>query len=229
LRSIRATLADESDEARRLEFMLDGIATFLEKLPGFALKSGFILALMGLALHGAIWLGVVEEAALGGNVAQSAPVLWVVGGAMMAGGMLFVVFGWLASLRSVPRNWRARREARKKLIGNIAFLNDDACLMLLMILRLPDGRIPPMGDYPPLKTLYDFGLLVPEEPLYVLTSGLPRVVMKVAPPIYDKREELIRQLSDHLTKTLGVDVRQEQVLARESNERMERWQKRGVL
>lgn len=195
--------------------MLNGVATLLEKLPGFSFRSGLILAFIGAALDISIRFGIVSKDALDGYVAQAAPVLWVVGAAMMISVFVLAVLSWVATFRKVPANWLQRRSRRKRLIGNISFLNDEARLLLLAILKLPNGRIESLGECPPFQRLYDLDLIAPEISGLLFMGGVPHGMMKVAPEIYSVRKELVPHLESALSDRLGVDVRDERILGQQ--------------
>jgi len=208
--------------------LLEGAATFLEKLPGFSLRSGLILAIVGGVVQGAIWLGIIERTALGGYVDQVAPVLWVGGLAMVAAAALIEFLSWLATFRTMLANRKNRLKTRDRLIGNIAFLDEETRLLLLMILQMPLGRIKSLGDTPPFASLYELNLVVSESFGLVVITGVPTGMMKIAPEVYAERDNLIPQLADELTKRFDVDVRVEANAARILKERHE-VRKRQVL
>jgi len=135
--------------------MWQGLADFLERLPTLFGKLSFPLLVVGVALELALRNGAIPAAAWGGMVADTAPILWVVG--------LALSLVWFcqaaAKLPGTVRRWDAGRAHREQLRKNISFLNPHARLLLYYIVRYQGGRTPNLNGIPAFDTLRGFGAI----------------------------------------------------------------------
>lgn len=192
--------------------MLDGAATFLEKLPTFAFRSGLIVAIVGGALDLGLRSGVIDDGALGGYVAQIAPVLWVSGLAMVLGAVVVAALAWLSALGDAPRRWKERRLRSAKLVANLSFLDDQSMLILLLMLRLPMGRMEAL-QIPAFQRLQDLNLIVSESLGLVFGYAEPQGMMRVTDEIYSKRREVDQDLTRAIKQRYGIDASDNDALA----------------
>lgn len=188
--------------------MFDGIATFLEKLPNFALKSGIALVLMGISLKVGMSVGAIEASAFDGTAAQVAPALIFGGGGLVVAGVLFGLPSAFSWVRNNFAQRGASKERKKRLLGNLILLNPEERLVLFSLLHAPDGRFEANPNWAPLEKISRFGLIQSEIP-GLWFSAAPHGIVRIAPEIFAIRDTIIAEYGPHLSEHFGADVTDE--------------------
>ncbi len=186
--------------------MWQGLADFIDRLPTLFGKLSFPLLVVGVALELALRSGAVPAEAWGGRVADTAPVLWVLGLA------LAIVWAGLA-LMQVPsklRRWDASRAHKDQVRKNVAFLNPHARLLLYYIIRYQGGRTPNLNGIPAFDTLRSFGALELERDF--IDAGVDSAGTYRVAPALGKQEQILLRITPAIQKEFGTDLDNPDVL-----------------
>lgn len=171
---------------------------FLERVPKIAFQVSIPIMAIGGALALAIRFRFVREEAFNGYAADAAPVMLVVGVAILVVGLLFAMFD---QLRKIPRWFTRRREESHtlgKLLENIRFLQDKTLLVLLDILNQPSCRVPSPGDLPSIMSLEQYGVIEAEN--FYASASSAGTMLRAAAPILGEREQVKNYIRTVLTQ-----------------------------
>ncbi|WP_430251266.1 hypothetical protein [Neorhizobium sp. DAR64860/K0K1] len=187
--------------------MWTGLADFLDRLPALFGKMAFPFLVIGAALEVALRGELIPANAWNGRVADTAPIIWVVG--------LALAIVWIGiKLTSLPlklRQWKATVAHRDQVRKNLVFLDPKARLLLYFIVRYQGGRTPSLSGIPSFDTLRSFGALDLEREFihaFVESAGTYRVS-----PLLGEQETLLERLTPGLETHFKVDLNNPDVLA----------------